>query len=246
MRLSCRDTADVNQMASSLNRLLQNFQQRFQKFKSVKDIFLFVRNPFMVQANGTWCDQAKASFPDAEKAKLQLELTDLQVDEVLKMRHTEATSETFLTTLVLDSKYSHLRKVAFNILTMFGSTNVGGEEWEAEFLVDYPETPNWSDVEPCIKYLIDKRVQIDDVKCLDQVSNLKKFTESSNSDEEFDNVLAHQKWTKYFEKSKNIECHSELLKIAQFFFAIPSHNACRVNFFTDAKPMDKGKEQLGC
>lgn len=88
------------------------------------------------------------------------------------------------------------------------------------------ETPNWSDVEPCIKYLLDKGVQIDDVKCFDQVSNLKKFTESCNSDEEFSNyLLAHQKWTKYFEKSKNIECHSELLKIAQFFFAIPSHNA---------------------
>ncbi|CAM2119505.1 unnamed protein product [Caretta caretta] len=87
------------------------------------------------------------------------------------------------------------------------------------------ETLNWSDVEPCIKYLIDKVVQIDDVKCFDQVSNLKKFTESCNSDEEFSNLLAHQEWTKYFEKSKNIECHSELLKIAQFFFAIPSHNA---------------------
>ncbi|CAM2116517.1 unnamed protein product [Caretta caretta] len=72
------------------------------------------------------------------------------------------------------------------------------------------ETPNWSDVEPCIKYLIDKGLQIDDVKCFDQVSNLKKFMESCNSDEEFSNYfLAHQKWTKYSEKSKNIECHSE-------------------------------------
>ncbi|CAM2108112.1 unnamed protein product [Caretta caretta] len=77
------------------------------------------------------------------------------------------------------------------------------------------ETLNYSDVEPCIKYLINKRVQMDDVKCFDQVSNLKKFTESCNSDDEFSNyLLAHQKWAKYFEKSKNIECHSELLKIA--------------------------------
>ncbi|RXM30349.1 General transcription factor II-I repeat domain-containing protein 2A [Acipenser ruthenus] len=122
--ISCRDTADVHQMTSSLDRLLQNFQHRFQEFESVKDVFLFVKNPFVVQANGTWCDQAKASFPDVEKAKLQLELIDLQSDEVLKMRHTETTCETFWTTLVLDSKYPHLRKVAFNILTMFGSTYV--------------------------------------------------------------------------------------------------------------------------
>ena len=87
------------------------------------------------------------------------------------------------------------------------------------------ETPNWNDVESCVKYLIDKGVPIDDVKCFDQFSNLKKFTESCNSDEEFKNLLAHQKWTRYFENSKNIECHSELLKIAQFFFAIASHNA---------------------
>ena len=38
-------------------------------------------------------------------------------------------------------------------------------------------------------------------------------------------MIAHQKWTKYFETSKNEECHSELLKIVQFFFAIPSRNA---------------------
>ena len=30
---------------------------------------------------------------------------------------------------------------------------------------------------------------------------------------------------KIFKSSKNIEFHSELLKIAQFIFAIPSHNA---------------------
>ncbi|CAM2106241.1 unnamed protein product [Caretta caretta] len=99
------------------------------------------------------------------------------------------------------------------------------EDFSCFRLITLSEAPNWSDVEPCIKYLINKGVQIDDVKCFDQVSNLKKFTESCNSDEEFSNLLAHQKWTKYFEKSKNTEYHSELLKIAQFFFAIPSHNA---------------------
>ncbi|CAM2113191.1 unnamed protein product [Caretta caretta] len=48
------------------------------------------------------------------------------------------------------------------------------------------ETPNWSDVEPCIKYLIDKGVQIDDMKYFDQdlhleaqvrIKDLKKLTE---------------------------------------------------------------------
>ena len=87
------------------------------------------------------------------------------------------------------------------------------------------KTPEWKEVESCVKFLLDKGVQIDDVKCFDQFSNLKKFTESLNGDQEFHSLLAHQKWTKYISQSKCVECHSELLNIAQFFFAIPSHNA---------------------
>lgn len=59
----------------------------------------------------------------------------------------------------------------------------------------------------------------------DQVANLKKFIERCNSDEEFIGLQVHQKWTKYFEKAKTITCYSELPKIAQFVFALPSHNA---------------------
>ena len=80
-------------------------------------------------------------------------------------------------------------------------------------------------MESCVKFLVDKGVQIDDVKCFDQFSNLKKFTESLNTDQEFHSLLAHQKWIKYISQSKCVECNSELLKSAQFFFAIPSHNA---------------------
>lgn len=37
-------------------------------------------------------------------------------------------------------------------------------------------------------------------------------------------VLAHQKWTRYFENSKNVWCHSELFKMSQFY-AISHQNA---------------------
>lgn len=87
------------------------------------------------------------------------------------------------------------------------------------------EIPNWTDVEPCVIYLIDKGVELDDVKCFDQVCNLRQFVERNKSDEDFSKLPAHKKWTRYFEASKNIECHSELLRIAQFFFAVTSHNA---------------------
>lgn len=42
------------------------------------------------------------------------------------------------------------------------------------FHVDYlSETPSWNDVEPSVRYLTEKGVQID-VKCFDHFSNLRK------------------------------------------------------------------------
>ena len=87
------------------------------------------------------------------------------------------------------------------------------------------EIPIWGDVEKCLLYLVDKGVEINDTKCFDQLINLKGFVEINKDDETFQDLLIHQKWTKYFTQSKSIDCHSELLKIAQFFFAIQSHNA---------------------
>jgi hypothetical protein len=87
------------------------------------------------------------------------------------------------------------------------------------------DIPQWSDVELSLKFLINKGVSIDDVKCFDQFISLKKFLEGCKDNEGFCNLLAHEKWVKYFQDSKNVDCHSELLRIAQFFFAILSYNA---------------------
>ena len=79
-------------------------------------------------------------------------------------------------------------------------------------------------MEPCVIYLRDKGVGLGDLKCFDQVCNLRQFVERNKSDEDFNKLPPHKKkWTRYFETPKNIECHSELLRIAQFYLA--SHNA---------------------
>lgn len=54
------------------------------------------------------------------------------------------------------------------------------------FHVDGSEPPDWNDIEACIKYLREKGVPVDDAKCFDQVTNLKKFTEWCNSDGDFE------------------------------------------------------------
>ncbi|XP_058016180.1 uncharacterized protein LOC131186525 [Ahaetulla prasina] len=93
------------------------------------------------------------------------------------------------------------------------------------------DTPSWSDVETCITYLRVKGLEIDSMKCFIQFNNLKQFVEASRDEEEFQHLLSHEKWTKYFLNVKTVECYSELLKIVQFFFAIPSHSLNTEHFY---------------
>ncbi|CAM4573944.1 unnamed protein product [Leuciscus chuanchicus] len=59
------------------------------------------------------------------------------------------------------------------------------QEFSSFTWMDLSETPDWNDIEACIKHLEEKGVPIDDAKCFDQVTNLKKFTERCNSDGDF-------------------------------------------------------------
>uniref|UniRef100_A0A8B9KYY9 DUF4371 domain-containing protein n=1 Tax=Astyanax mexicanus TaxID=7994 RepID=A0A8B9KYY9_ASTMX len=97
------------------------------------------------------------------------------------------------------------------------------EEFSTFMWMDLSEIPDWNDVEACIKNLAEKGVEVDDAKCFDEVTNLKTFIEKNCA--EFSDLQAHQRWTKFFERSKSVDFHSELLKMVQFFFAIPAHNA---------------------
>ncbi|GAA6099244.1 uncharacterized protein LOC120336299 isoform X1 [Tachysurus ichikawai] len=69
------------------------------------------------------------------------------------------------------------------------------EEFSTFMWMDLSEIPDWNDVEGCIRHLAGKGVDFDDSNCFDQVTNLKNFIER------------------------------KLLKMAQFFFAIPAHSA---------------------
>ena len=87
------------------------------------------------------------------------------------------------------------------------------------------ESPTWDEVSASVSYLRGRKVQVDDSKCFDQLCNLKTFVEANCDEGDFVAQLAHEKWVKYFNSCKSEECFSELLIIAEFSFAIPSHNA---------------------
>ena len=97
------------------------------------------------------------------------------------------------------------------------------EEFSCFKWMKLKEVPSWKSVAPSTHFVQSKGVVIDDVKAFDQFCNLKAYVENLNVQN--CNMLAHQLWSDYFLKCSNRELCSELLKLAEFFFSIPGHNA---------------------
>lgn len=84
----------------------------------------------------------------------------------------------------------------------------------------YLNEMNWEkDILPCILYLSDKGVKIDDGKFFDQFSLLEIFIKE-NFTEAQHNLPAHRKWTIYFQQCVSVEIFSELLKACEFFLRL--------------------------
>lgn len=79
------------------------------------------------------------------------------------------------------------------------------------------KTPQWDDVSGCLEYLNEKGVTVNESSLFDQVSNLVSFLEVNGEDDNFINLHAIHKWTRYFQTIVP-SAYTELLKIAQFFF----------------------------
>jgi hypothetical protein len=68
------------------------------------------------------------------------------------------------------------------------------------------------DVQSTVKYLRDRDLVMDDVRCFDQFCNLKTFVERAQNDEDFRNVAVRVKWVKYCRKNCNADSHPSCLK----------------------------------
>lgn len=83
------------------------------------------------------------------------------------------------------------------------------------------EDTSFDVVSPCLEYLQSKNVEICEAKLIDQFYNLKVYVSKQNLEDE---TSLDQRWCNFFKANTNPDLHSELLKICQFFFAIPGHN----------------------
>ncbi|CAG4930800.1 unnamed protein product [Parnassius apollo] len=85
------------------------------------------------------------------------------------------------------------------------------------------DIPQWQQVEETTKYLNEKDIGIDD-SMYEEFMYLKSFIECEISDEwKAKNMEA--KWKHFFEKTEELERKANLLKMCQYIFAIPGHNA---------------------
>jgi len=81
-----------------------------------------------------------------------------------------------------------------------------------------------NNAEPSNQFKVSNGVPIEEVKCSDQLSHLKIFTESCFNNEEFTSLLAYKKIKKIKKTQKMVSATQKLLKMPQFF-AFPLHNA---------------------
>ena len=93
-------------------------------------------------------------------------------------------------------------------------------------------------LEPCIEYLHQKNVDVDEAKLFDQYQNLCKFVEKQLETNAllYRKMMAHERWTEYFKTCTTIEFFSELLKVAQLYFSITAHNANVERIFSMMQP----------
>lgn len=115
----------------------------------------------------------------------------------------------------------HMYKVCLEYLTKWGSSFI---EFSCFKWMNLKTVIEYSETEKCLMYLKEKCIEIDDVKFFDQFCNLCKFIQENIVCDEFSKSSASEKWAKFF-NSTILECHSELLKLAEYFFSIPGHNA---------------------
>ena len=62
------------------------------------------------------------------------------------------------------------------------------------------QTTKWENVEPCMEYLQQKNVSIDEAKLFDQYHNLCKFIENQLGTNAlpYRKMMAHERWAAYF------------------------------------------------
>ena len=83
----------------------------------------------------------------------------------------------------------------------------------------------WQKVEITCLYLKETGVKLNDSQLFNQTCNVKKIMIEKSIDLKNENMLCYEKLVNFVQSSEHAEEYSEILKICQYMFSIPRHNA---------------------
>ena len=104
-----------------IEKLIDNFKERFNDFFLSEQLLLFIQDPFNLTNIAEFARKAKLTFRWTAAAKIQLEMIDLQENVPLKHAFRDCTPELFWASKVSNVDFPALFQLAVHILTMFGS-----------------------------------------------------------------------------------------------------------------------------
>lgn len=85
-------------------------------------------------------------------------------------------------------------------------------------------TPTWENVEKTVLHLNSKGFEIHD-SIFDEFLYMQSFVEQNIENEDWSEKKMHDKWLNFFHVTKELERKRNLLKICQYLYAVPGHNA---------------------
>ncbi|CAI6366555.1 unnamed protein product [Macrosiphum euphorbiae] len=95
------------------------------------------------------------------------------------------------------------------------------------------ETPKWEKIENTILYLNNNGVETLSDNIFEQYMYLKNFLEVKLASEEWKSINSvEEKWIIFFKETENHERKCQLLKLCEYLFAIPAHNATMERVFS--------------
>lgn len=120
---------------------------------------------------------------------------------------------------------SQLLQLYHNALEYLNTWTEQFDEFKIFTWMNLSKVPAFEDIQTCINYLHGKNIIVNEDVCFNQFCALKEFVTIHHVNDDFKKKLADQKWLMFFKYCSSIEQYSELLTIAEYFFAIPAHNA---------------------
>ena len=105
------------------------------------------------------------------------------------------------------------------------------EKWSASFRdfkvlnwMELGSPSEWDEVQQSLTFLSDRGVNLDEEKLFDEYCGLSRFVTKEATDPVYINLMAHERWAKYFKACGQI-FPVQLQTVAQFYFSIMPHNA---------------------